>query len=135
MRIDSIILLAIPAVYAADETVWDFAPSFAGDAIQPYPDLTGSDGNNISVDSLRGTHLFGWKGCTGERAKLIKQAYNDFYTLANQLEVYNNIDWSGQAATDFWGPADGKYKIPDNTREEIAREYRSSKDVLHWTGS
>jgi hypothetical protein len=121
MWITSSLLLALPAVYAASETVWDFAPSFAGDAIQPFPDLTDSSGNNISVDSLRGTHLFGWKGCTGERAKLIKQAYNDFYTLSNQLEVYNNIDWNGQAATDFWGPSSGKNKIPDNTREEIAR--------------
>lgn len=122
MRLASVLLLALPAVYAANETVWDFAPFFAGDSIQPYPDLTDGEGNNISVDSLRGVHLFGWKGCTGERAKLIKQAFNDFFTLSNQFEVYNNIDWNSPAAKDFWGPADGPNKIPDDTREEIARE-------------
>jgi hypothetical protein len=52
----------------------------------------------------------------------ITEAYNDFYTLAQQPEVYNSIDWTSNAATDFWGPNNPPNVVPDNTRKEIQRE-------------
>jgi hypothetical protein len=81
-----------------------------------------SDGSNITIANLRGTHLFGWKGCSKEEANEISTAYNDFYTLAQQQSVYNNIDWTSQAATDFWGPSSGDNVVPDDTRKEIQRK-------------
>ena len=102
---------------------WDYAPDFSHDTIPPYPSLKDDNGKNITIDSIRGTHLFGWKGCDeGDRDKVIKSAYNSFFTLADQLSVSNNIKWDSDAAIDFFGPADGKYKIPDGTRTEIARK-------------
>jgi hypothetical protein len=103
-------------------TVWDYAPDFAKDHIPPYPSLKKPDGSNLTIESVRGAHLFGWKGCTNEEANEISTAYNDFYTLAQQPALYNNIDWNNRAATDFWGPAKGKHRVPDNTRKEIQRE-------------
>jgi hypothetical protein len=105
----------------ADVTVWDYAPDF-GTIAPPYPDLKNPDGSNITIANLRGTHLFGWKGCEKEEVNEITTAYNDFYTLAQQLSVYNNIDWKSQAATDFWGPSSGVNVVPDDTRKEIQRK-------------
>ncbi|KAF2187300.1 hypothetical protein K469DRAFT_704992 [Zopfia rhizophila CBS 207.26] len=36
--------------------------------------------------------------------------------------IYKNIDWNHEAATDFWGPASGDHRVPDNTRKEIQRK-------------
>ena len=80
------------------KTIWDEAPDFKNDAIQPYPDLKGSNGEDLTIASLRGVHLFGWKGCSGQEGKWIQEAYNDFYKLAQQPELYNNIDWNDQVS-------------------------------------
>lgn len=110
------------------QSVWDYAPDgIFYDAIPPYPSLTNADGNNISVDNLRGTHLFGFKGCTRDRATTIATAYNDFNTLASQMSVYNSILWSSDAAKDFFGPADGPYRISDDTRRQIQRKSASCR--------
>jgi len=81
---------------ADGKTIWDVAPNFKNDAIQPYPDLKGPKGEDLTIANLRGVHLFGWKGCSGDEGKWIKEAYNDFYKLAQQPELYNNIDWNDQ---------------------------------------
>lgn len=78
------------------KTIWDEAPDFKNDAIQPFPDLKGPNGEDLTIENLRGVHLFGWKGCSGDEGKWIKEAYGDFYKLAQQPELYNNIDWSDQ---------------------------------------
>ena len=123
MALSGLLLISSISLAVADpDPVWDYAPNFASDPIPPYPDLKNPDGTNISVDSLRGVHLFGWKGCTNEEANEIATAYNDFYTLAQQPAVYNNIDWTSPAATDFWGPASGPNAVPADTRKEIQRE-------------
>jgi hypothetical protein len=119
--IRALLFILCTTLVQGDDSVWSYAPDFSKDAIQPYPDLKDSNGNNITVENLRGVHLFGFKGCAKGDADGIKQAYNDFYTLSNQLSVYNNIDWKAQAATDFWGPASGPNQIPDGTRKEIQR--------------
>lgn len=80
-------------------TIWDEAPNFKNNPIQPYPDLRGSNGEYLTIENLRGVHLFGWKGCSGEESKWIKEAYNDFYKLAKQPELYNNIDWNDRVYT------------------------------------
>jgi hypothetical protein len=108
--------------HAVADSVWDYAPNFANDPFPPFPSLKNSDGTNITVESLRGTHLFGWKGCDNDEVNGITQAYNDFYTLAQQPEVYNSIDWASNAATDFWGPNNPPNVVPDDTRKEIQRE-------------
>ena len=76
------------------KTIWDEAPLFQNDSIPPYPSLTNSNGDPLSIESLRGTHLFGWKGCTNEEANMIAVAYDDFYKLAQEPALYSSIDWS-----------------------------------------
>ena len=78
------------------KTIWDEAPKFQNDSIQPFPDLKGPNGEDLTIENLRGVHLFGWKGCSGDEGKWIKEAYGDFYKLAQQPELYNNIDWNDQ---------------------------------------
>lgn len=77
-------------------TIWDEAPNFKNDPIQPYPDLKGPNGEDLTIENLRGVHLFGYKGCSGQESVWIKEAYSDFYKLAQQPELYNNIDWSDE---------------------------------------
>jgi hypothetical protein len=115
-----LLLTSLPLAVA--DSVWDYAPDFSKDPIQPYPDLKKPDGTNISVENIRGTHLFGFRGCAKGDADNIKQAYKDFHTLADQLDVYNNIDWTSDAANDFWGPTTGDNVVPENTRKEIQRK-------------
>jgi hypothetical protein len=117
------LILLFPICYA-DYSVWDFAPDFANDPIQPYPSLKNPDGTNISIENIAGTRLFGWKGCGEIEVDAIKDAWDDFYKLAQQNSVYKNLDWTSQAATDFWGPGSGEKVIPDNTRAEIKRTSR-----------
>lgn len=62
--------------------VWAAAPYYSDDAFPPYPDLKNPDGSDVSSASLRGTHLYEWIGCQSKEHKAIKEAYNDFYTLA-----------------------------------------------------
>lgn len=104
------------AILGQCQSVWDYAPDFGNDPFPPYPPLTDDDGSNISIDNLRGTHIYGFKGCTEERRRLIQEAYSDFHTLADQLDVYNNIVWTDRAVQDFFGN-----NIPDGTRKEIIR--------------
>jgi hypothetical protein len=123
------LLLLISFPLAVADSVWDYAPDFSRDPIQPYPDLKNPDGTNISVVNIRGVHLFGFRGCLSKETNDIKEAYNDFYTLANQFDVYNNIDWTSAAANDFWGPTSGLNVIPTNTRKEIQRKPRQAVDA------
>ncbi|KAL8720304.1 MAG: hypothetical protein Q9225_002816 [Loekoesia sp. 1 TL-2023] len=117
------------------KTIWDEAPDFKNDPIQPYPDLKGPNGEDLTIENLRGVHLFGWKGCSGDEGKWIKEAYNDFYKLAQQPELYNNIDWNDQVIKDFFGPNSNNYKIPDDTRAEIQQIYAAAQQVYNypWT--
>lgn len=67
--------------------------------MQPYPSLKNPNGYNLTIDSLRGARLFGCKGCGNDKANNIAEAYHDFYKLANQLTVYNKVDWADQVST------------------------------------
>jgi len=104
------------------DSIWDYAPDFSKDAYPPYPNITNPDGSNLTIENWRGTKLYGWKGCTPHEANDIAQTYNDFHKIVSTDGIYKNIDWSHAAATDFWGPADGDYQIPDDTRKEIQRK-------------
>lgn len=117
-----LILVLLSTLGRADTSVWGFAPNFANDPIQPYPSLKNPDGTNISIESIAGTRLYGWKGCSPNEAEDIKDAWDGFYELAQQKSLYENIDWASTAATDFWGPVAGMYAIPDDTRKEIQRK-------------
>ncbi|KAK1777157.1 hypothetical protein QBC45DRAFT_198800 [Copromyces sp. CBS 386.78] len=62
----------------------------------------------------------------------IQQAFRDMNTLASQEGVYRNIDWTAEAATDFWCPniyTDPNFKIPDDTRSEIQRIFAAIEQV------
>ena len=85
------------------KTIWDEAPDFSKDEIKPYPDIKGPNGEDLTIENLRGVHLFGWKECSGEEGKWIAEAYNDFYKLEQQPVVYNNIDWNDQGNTSSIG--------------------------------
>lgn len=94
------IISFLSAIANADNgTVWDYAPDFSKDQIQPYPSFKEPNGSNLTTDNLRGARLFGYKGCGNDEANNIAEAYNDFYKLANQVTVYNKIDWSDQVST------------------------------------
>ncbi|KAL9585289.1 MAG: hypothetical protein Q9212_001613 [Teloschistes hypoglaucus] len=108
-------------------TIWDEAPNFKNDPIQPYPDLKGPNGEDLTIENLRGVHLFGFKGCSGEEGAWIKEAYGDFYKLAQQAELYNNIDWNDQVMKDFFGPNSKAYKIPPDTRAEIQQIFAAAQ--------
>ena len=78
------------------KTIWDEAPDFKNDEIQLFPDLKGPNGTDLTIENLRGVYLYGWKGCSREESRWVTNAYNDFCKLAQQQELYNNIDWSDQ---------------------------------------
>ena len=94
----AIISSLLARAYADSGTVWDYAPDFSHDQIQPYPSLKNPDGSNVTIENLRGIRLFGFKGCSNHNANAIDVAYNDFYKLANQEEVYNQISWDDQVS-------------------------------------
>lgn len=126
----ALLLLVSLGHVAADKTVWDYAPDFSKDPFPPYPDLKNSDGSSITVQNLRGVHLYGWKGCQKKESDGIKEAYNDFYKMAQLPELYANIDWNDKAAREFWGPSTGKTKIPDGTRNEIQRAFHTISTLI-----
>src|SRR5208282_450281 len=97
----------------------DFGIDYTKDPFPPYPPLTNPDGSNISITNLRGTRLYGWKGCGSSEKNDIAQAFDDFYTLAQQPEVYNNIGWSDLAARQFFGPTVGRNRITDKRKVQI----------------
>lgn len=111
-----------PILNFAEQTVWDFAPDFSKDTIPPYPPLTNPDGTDITIQNLRGTRLFGWRGCDISESNAIAEAFDDFHKLVSLPEVYNSISWNDRAAIDFFGAASGKNRIPDKRRKEIQRE-------------
>lgn len=102
-----------------DELMKD-APDFSQDQFPPYPPLP--DSSNITTENWRGTRLFGWKGCGVNEVNSITEAWNDFYTLAQQKSLYQNIDWSGRPAQEIWGHSTAdKYKMSDKTRIKSSR--------------
>lgn len=113
-----------PSTGGSGQQEWQLnAPDYSGDSIAPFPSLTNPDGSDLTIENIRGVHLFGFKGCTGDQGREIKQTYNEFFELSNNPALYNNIDWNSRAATDFWGPGDGDaYVIPAGTRAEIQRK-------------
>jgi hypothetical protein len=104
------------------DSVWDYAPDLSKSNAPPYPPLTNPDGSNITIENLRGTHLFGFDGCGGSQQKATIQAYEDFHTIMNMPGIYNNIDWDDVVTKDFFGAACGKYKIPHDRRKQIQRK-------------
>lgn len=102
-------------------SIWDFAPDYSQDPFPPYPSLQNADGSNITIENLRGTRLYGWTDCGVTERNAITEAWNDFHTLASQPSVYQDIDWTDQAATDFWGASRGTNVIPDERRTQILR--------------
>ncbi|KAL9622665.1 MAG: hypothetical protein Q9160_002975 [Pyrenula sp. 1 TL-2023] len=106
----------------------DYAPDFSKDPFPPFPDIHNPDGSNISTQNWRGTKLFGWKGCGKNERDIIVQAFQDFHMLANQKELYDNIDFEAPAAKDIWGHGTGANAVRDDIKEQIKRE---SDNIVH----
>ncbi|KAI9674471.1 MAG: hypothetical protein M1817_001809 [Caeruleum heppii] len=115
-------------------TVWDYAPDFPKDKFPPYPSVLNPDGSKIDVKNLRGTKLFGWKGCEPDDQKAIASAFDDFHKLVSLSEVSSSIDWNDQAAKDFFGAASGRNQIPDDRRKQIQQIFEASRQMyqLYW---
>jgi hypothetical protein len=102
-------------------TGFDFAPDYSKDKFPPYPPLAGPDGR-IVIENLRGTRLYGWKGCEAKETNLITEAWDDFHKLADQLEVSNNIGFNEQSAREFWGASSGRNALSQDTKKQILRK-------------
>lgn len=122
-----------PTIAPSDDefivTGLDFAPDFSKDPFPPYPDLpSASDlkaesSKPINTNNIRPTILYGFEGCDSYASDIIKETYKDFHKLANQPELYKDIDWNAPEAKEFWGATAGRNKIPDDTKNEIRREF------------
>jgi hypothetical protein len=102
-------------------------PDWSKDKFPPYPSMTNADGSNITVENLRGTRLFGWKGCEVDDTKAIAAAFDDFYKLASPLA--SNIDWASEVAEDFWGKNTGNNKVPEYRRTQIQQIFRAQQQM------
>ena len=108
----------------------DYAPDFSNDPFPPYPPVHRSDGSNFTAENWRGTRLFGWKGCAENEVNLITQAWNDFYKLAQQKDLYKDIDWTSQAALDIWGHSTApRRQLSDETKKEIKQIFQSTQQM------
>lgn len=95
----------------------DCAPDFSQDSYPPRPEVTKPDGSNIAVENLRGTRLFGWKGCDSGAREIIVETMKHFHTLADQEALWKDIDWDSPAAKEIWGHTpDGKKVVLDNIK-------------------
>ena len=106
-------------VAADDYDIWNYAPDLTN-APAPYPPIT-LNGDNATLQNTVGTRLFGWKGCSTDESNIISQAFDDMNKLVN-VDAVKTIDWSDQAAKEFWGPASGANVIPDDRRAQIQRK-------------
>ncbi|KIX08363.1 uncharacterized protein Z518_03019 [Rhinocladiella mackenziei CBS 650.93] len=106
----------------------DPPPDLASFDDVPYPPLPADWDTNVTVTNLLGTRLYGWIGCSPDDREKIRGAYDDFHFLADQPEITagfidgklrTGIDWTDQAAKDFWGPVTGKNRASDNDRNAI----------------
>jgi hypothetical protein len=102
-------------------------PDFSKDKFPPYPAMTNADGSSISIENLRGTRLYGWKGCEPDESKAIAAAFDDFYKLANPLS--SKIDWASEVAQDFWGKNDGPNRVPDDRRKQIQQIFQAQQQM------
>ena len=101
----------------------DYAPDFSKDPHPPWPDVNKPDGSRLETQNWRGTKLFGWKGCGDGEKDIIVQTMKDFYTLAQQKTLWENIDWDSPAAQEIWGHAtDDRKKVLDNIKPQIKRK-------------
>ncbi|OAL55012.1 hypothetical protein IQ07DRAFT_584144 [Pyrenochaeta sp. DS3sAY3a] len=102
-------------------------PDWSKDKFPPYPSMTNPDGTNITIENLRGTRLFGWKGCEVEETKIIAEAFDDFYKLAQPLS--SGIDWASEVAEDFWGKNEGPNRVPDDRRKQILQVFQAQQQM------
>lgn len=105
----------------------DDAPDFSKDPHPPYPPFHRLDGSNFTAENVRGTRLFGWKGCGTNEINIITETWNDFHTLASQKSLYENIDWSSQAAREIWGPKAASFT--DETKNQIKQIYQQLEQM------
>jgi hypothetical protein len=101
----------------------DYAPDFSKDLFPPWPNVHNNDGSNITVQNWRGTKLFGWKGCGKSERDIIIEAFRDFQKLAQQKELWENIDWNAAAAKEIWGHSENDRKaVQDDRKLQIKRK-------------
>lgn len=113
--------------YAQDQDPLANGPDYSQDEFPPYPSLTNADGSNITIDNLRGTRLYGWKGCGAYESKAIAEAFDDFYKLANPLS--STINWADEVTQDFWGRNEGVNRVPDSRRTQIQQIFKAQQQM------
>ena len=122
-----ILALCLGLAHAADKDPLAHGPDYSRDKFPPHPSLTDSNGSNITVENLRGTRLYGWKGCEVDETKAIASAFDDMYKLAKPLA--SKIDWAGEIAVDFWGKNEGLNKVPDDRRTQIQQIFKAQQQM------
>ncbi|PIA96168.1 hypothetical protein CB0940_10524 [Cercospora beticola] len=106
----------------------DYAPDFSKDPFPPYPPVHQLDGSNYTADNWRNTRLFGFRGCGEDEQFAIIEAWDDFYTLAQQKGLYQNTDWNSQAAREIWGHSSAT-PISDEIKNQIQHIYQSAQQM------
>lgn len=119
--------LLLGLAHAADEDPLANGPDYSNDKFPPYPPLTSADGSNITAENLRGTRLYGWKGCEVEDTIAIASAFDDMYKLANPLA--SQIDWADEISEDFRGKNQGKNRVPDDRRTQIQQIFKAQQQM------
>ncbi|KAG8531808.1 uncharacterized protein KY384_003444 [Bacidia gigantensis] len=110
----------------------DYAPDFSKDPFPPWPNVNKDDGSRLETQNWRGTKLFGWKGCEKQDQQTIVQTFNDFYTLAQQKSVWDDIDWDSQAAQEIWGHAtDDRKKVLDSVKPQIKHIFEATQQIYN----
>jgi hypothetical protein len=95
------------------DTFKDYYPDFAKEGNGPEPPLPGDD---VALENVRGTRIFGGAGCDGGDWSMIKESWHDFNTIVATNGVKSDIDWNSQAAKEFWGPPGS---IPQDRKDFI----------------
>ncbi|KAB5542692.1 hypothetical protein GE09DRAFT_1136165 [Coniochaeta sp. 2T2.1] len=117
-----------------DAEIWDNAPVFFQDEIQPYPPLKNEDGSDIDIKNLRGTRLFGYNGCKlfDHDNQKINNGWDDFNRLASLDRLKSNIDWNSRGVNEFFGSGE-QHSISDEQRKLIQKKfYLASEMWTHW---
>lgn len=122
------LLKAVATQESFNVTGFDIGPDWT--KVTHFPPLTDDQGKPIDANNVRGTRLFGYEGCGKREENIINEAYKDFYTLTDQLVLWNNIGWKTQGAKEFWGATAGRAPIRDEQKVQIRREFPNIGYIL-----
>jgi hypothetical protein len=94
-------------------------PNLSSFSKPPYPALPAGWEKNVTLQNVLGTRPYGWEGCSDSDKRQIKGAYDEFQSLVHPFAWSGSIDWTDQAAKDFWGPSRGKHEVLQENKDWI----------------